>query len=195
MPVSWYECNGLSESLAMSVLIGSSLCALGLGLFQTLPDLRTDSHGYLWDRPVATRGIFRGKVFAGFVAHFLTWIVPLLITGIYLEWIGPEQLPVSWVSVVLSRLLPVSSGCNLGGLPRRTVVWHQMSATGSAMHHDCMYPNSLRAKSNIGPNCCRCRNISSTDCHCRHSGGNNRSLFRSIPRVRSADLSAVSRFR
>lgn len=96
--------NLLPVSIAQRVVIGSSLFALALGLLQSLFDLRTDSRAFLLHRPIAARDIFRGKIAAGFVAHFLAWGVPLLIAAIYLESIGPERLPVSWSDVVLPAI-------------------------------------------------------------------------------------------
>ncbi|MEZ6130578.1 MAG: hypothetical protein R3C59_17975 [Planctomycetaceae bacterium] len=101
IPAYSYDCSRHSSSLAFSMVIGSSLFALALGLLQTHFDLRTDARGFLLHRPIAVSAIFKGKLLAGFVVHTLAWLIPVLWAAIYLESIGPEKLPVTWTDMLL----------------------------------------------------------------------------------------------
>lgn len=104
-----HDCYYVSSTIANGIIIGSSLFALALGLLQSLFDLRTDSRAFLLHRPIDVRNIFRGKVAAGFVAHTIAWTIPLSITAMYLESVGPEKLPVSWSNVLLAAVYAVVS--------------------------------------------------------------------------------------
>lgn len=101
IPGDLNECRNVPSSIAISVVIGSSLFALALGLLQSFFDLRTDTRAFLLHRPITARNIFWGKLLAGFVAHVLTWAIPLLLAAVYLESLGPERLPVTWSDVIL----------------------------------------------------------------------------------------------
>ena len=88
-------CYNLPYSVANNVIIGSGLFALALGLLQSMFDLRTDARGFLLHRPISARDMFRGKLAAGFGAHTLAWMIPLVLAAIWLESIGAERLPVT----------------------------------------------------------------------------------------------------
>ena len=109
IPSDLNGCHNVPSSIASSVIIGSGLFALALGLLQSMFDLRTDARGFLLHRPISARDIFRGKLAAGFVAHTLAWSIPLVLAAIYLESIGPERLPVTWSNIVLPAVCCVVS--------------------------------------------------------------------------------------
>ncbi len=59
-------------------------------------DARIDARGYLLHRPIATAGIFWAKLLAGFVGYLACLLPPLILTAIYLQAKGIEQLPTAW---------------------------------------------------------------------------------------------------
>lgn len=109
LPSQLHACNGAATSIASMAVIGSSLFAFGLGLLQSLSDLRTDTRTFLLHRPFTPAAIFRGKLAAGFLVHLLAVGIPITVCGIYLESIGPERLPVSWMEMIPAGLCCLAS--------------------------------------------------------------------------------------
>lgn len=89
------------ERVFVSIIgLGCGLVALALGLLQSLLDQRTETSGYLIHRPISLGSIFWAKLLAGFTAYLICVVPTLVAMMIYLEWVGPERLPTSWVQVV-----------------------------------------------------------------------------------------------
>ncbi len=99
----WY---GKEESgIASLFTIGFAAVAFGLGLLQTVGDLRTEAKGYLLHRPLGVSNVFLGKLIAGFVAYCICVFPPLLALMIYRAAIGPEMKPESAWDVVPALLM------------------------------------------------------------------------------------------
>ena len=109
LPDSIKSAQFISFVLAKGTIYFNGLFALALGLLQTWFDHRTDARGLLLHRPVSAAGIFWGKLAAGFVCHTLIWLIPLSLTALYLEYIGPEQLPVTWRNVIPAAITSLVS--------------------------------------------------------------------------------------
>ncbi len=118
MPRYVYDCSQLPMSLASMAIVGSGLFALALGLLQSLLDQRMDARAFLLHRPISVKDIYQGKLAAGFVAHTIAWLVPLLVVAIYLESKGPEKLPVTW-----SDVIPAAIGCMMSFLFQPAGIW------------------------------------------------------------------------
>ncbi len=100
VPSSVHQAFSTASSLLWLVGSGSGLIALALGLLQSLPELRNDARGYLVHRPTTMATIFWAKILAGFCAYMACIVPTLLVVGVYLESIGPQRLPVSWMDVI-----------------------------------------------------------------------------------------------
>lgn len=95
-PRQLHDVQGIERNYVSTVGIGCAVIAIALGLLQTMFDARTDARGYLLHRPIATAGIFWGKLLAGFVGYLACLLPPLILTAIYLQSKGIEQLPTAW---------------------------------------------------------------------------------------------------
>lgn len=85
--------------------LGCGLIALAFGLLQSLPELRNDVRGYLVHRPATMATIFWAKMLAGFATYLICVLPTMVVSAIYLESIGPERLPTSWMQVVPSSVM------------------------------------------------------------------------------------------
>lgn len=95
----------VDTNIAFLFTIGCAAVAFGLGLLQTVGDLRTEAKGYLLHRPLSTGRVFLGKIMAGIVAYCLCILPPLIGLMIYRATIGPEISPHSAWDVVPALLM------------------------------------------------------------------------------------------
>ncbi len=99
----WY---GKEDSgIAFLFTIGGAVVAFGLGLLQTVGDLRTEAKGYLLHRPFNVSSVFVAKLVAGVVAYCVCIIPPLLALMIYRASLGPDIRPQSAWDVVPALLM------------------------------------------------------------------------------------------
>ena len=97
----YYTMSSLTASIGWS----AALIAFGLGLLQSLIDIRNDARGYLLHRPVRRRHIFWAKLAAGFIAYVFALIPSVLLAVIYLNSKGLTYLPVSGWQIIPGLLL------------------------------------------------------------------------------------------
>ena len=100
VPEQLTYCSIVRHELVLGTIYASSLFAFALGLLQSLFDLRPVAREFLLHRPVSPGRIFWSKLAAGFVGHTLIWLIPLSLMALYLESLGPEQKPLSWLDTV-----------------------------------------------------------------------------------------------
>ncbi|TWT93862.1 hypothetical protein [Stieleria varia] len=118
LPDSSYAASMVDSQLVAPVALVGGLFAIALGLYQSLPDSRADARGYLLHRTATPSEIYWGKVGAGFVAYLIATVIPLLMLGVRLAWIGIEVMPVSALQVLPALLVSV-----LMYLMHPTMIW------------------------------------------------------------------------
>ena len=90
----------LETDLISAIGWSAFLVALGLGLLQSLFDIRNDARGYLLHRPVHRSTIFWAKLASGFVAYVLSLTPGVLLALIFFYSNGLDYLPVSVWQVI-----------------------------------------------------------------------------------------------
>ena len=95
-----YLVSRLSGNLASSVGIGAIVTSIAFAIAQFALDQRDSARGYLLHRRLSGKQIFQAKFVVGAGLYAAAVFVPLIVAAIYLEWIGPERLPTSWLQTV-----------------------------------------------------------------------------------------------
>ena len=85
----------LPNTLVFFSAIGCSFVALGLSIAQFMPDQRSAARAFLMHRGLTPKQLFQGKLAVGMAIYLLAVGIPLLVSGVYLEWVGPLRLPTS----------------------------------------------------------------------------------------------------
>ena len=93
-PTELRGCYGnIAMSLASTIGLGASLCAVALGAAQSVLDFGQTQRGYLFHRAVARDQVLYGKVAAGAVLYAIACGVPLLLVALWFQLRGLEYLP------------------------------------------------------------------------------------------------------
>lgn len=85
--------------IAVAMLLGASLFALGLGVMQSFADLRTASRSFLFHRSVSIGSIFYSKLISGAILYFAAVGIPLCLVALWFAVQGLDYLPVRPVQV------------------------------------------------------------------------------------------------
>ncbi len=87
------------SSIAIPMLLGASLFALGLGVMQSFAELRTASRSFLFHRSVSIGSIFDSKLISGAIIYFAAAGFPLCLVAIWFAAQGLDYLPVRPIQV------------------------------------------------------------------------------------------------
>ncbi len=99
-PKTLVEGGEPTESLiAVLMLLGATLFALGLGVMQSFADLRTASRSFLFHRSVSIGSIFYSKLISGAIIYFVAAGFPLCLVAIWFSAQGIDYLPVRPIQV------------------------------------------------------------------------------------------------
>jgi hypothetical protein len=99
-PKTLLEGGEPTESLiAILMLLGATLFAVGLGVMQSFADLRTASRSFLFHRSVSIGSIFYSKLISGAILYFTAAGIPLCLVAIWFVTQGLDYLPVRPIQV------------------------------------------------------------------------------------------------
>jgi hypothetical protein len=100
--------NQTEISIAMSMLYGASLFALGLGVMQSFADLRASSRSFLFHRSVSIDSIFYSKLISGAILYFVAAGFPLCFAATWFAAQGIDYLPVRPVQVYSAAVVALA---------------------------------------------------------------------------------------
>ena len=87
------------STVALAMLLGASLFAMGLGVMQSFADLRTASRSFLFHRSVSISSIFYSKLISGAILYFAAVGFPCVLVALWFAVQGPDYLPVRPIQV------------------------------------------------------------------------------------------------